>query len=405
MVKQDFNDVELKLAFKVLENDTTDVKPISIITPRIVNESHSTAAYQLVTSKSKNRDEWQAEAFALFNTPSLKEDQFDEMITSVIEDSALCSRNEKLALSQLTAKLGRYCFSFPQWRFTSQGFNGASLIERFGLKKLQRDNDVRSPELPKFNPERDEYGIGFVWHKDDWSIEHRRSYVLVSNRSKNSAVTIVMRNSSYFYGRDRLSEPASVSFEKLAPSELEAIDNEFLTQSKKFIPWKNVVSDAQSLTIDEKISRVTNALNFIDDFDSRLSLWLTSPRPLENTSSFQVLNENFAQKGGLSHLIEFMKVAQSIQINSGKTGSFFYLVEIDEDTPPWKPKKALPVSDDLISSLNNYQDGHDIKMEGIDVFLTPAKRSKVLLLSGPDGDFPVKPKPKAKLEKTTRQPK
>lgn len=382
MIKSEFNNEEFQAALATAYSSSTDVKPISKITPHIVGEGNTAMAHGLVCATSANRDYWLPEALALFNVPGLSQTQRKRMVGAVFSDETPLDEATAAALADCNARMGRYGFSFPQWRFVSQGFDGSALVEQFGMAKIPRDNDVRDPTLPKSTPERDEFGLGFVWGNGDWNVEYRRAYILCSNHCEDNAATLVIRNNSYFFGRDRLPAPFYASFEPIEAETLQTLDTGMLEQSGLFSRWQDITHANQSLPLEEKVRRTQHLLNFLDAFDARLALWLQSPEPINDASSFEVLNNLGTNEGGQLHLLAFLKHMHAIHAASGKLGSPLFMAQIDANMPPWHPNLAVPLSDDLIEQIETGS------------FNMHEPNTKIVMLSGPNGDWPLmKPKP------------
>jgi len=116
------------------------------------------------------------------------------------------------------SEIGFWTYAFKLWKYDArQGANGQkSLLERYGFTKLKR--------LPT---DDERYGPGFILtpsrHKDlrlhpHTLIEFRRGYVLATHPQHG---TVVIRNSSPVYGRDRMLHPAYYSRKALSVKELE----------------------------------------------------------------------------------------------------------------------------------------------------------------------------------------
>ncbi len=295
-----------------------DVKAIARAVPEIVGASDARAAHGLM--KHFNTA-WLPEALALFNTRGLLANQKRDMAAAI-----------PAATADNAARIGRYGFSFPQWRFVSQGFGGPALIERYGMTRLTRANDVRDASLPKSNPDRDKFGVGFVKRDGAGSVEYRRTYVLCANDEG----ALLIRNSSYFFGRDRLPCPAYVSDRALSDDDLRGIDETNLA-GLGFKPWHEA-PEMQAITC--------RLLDRLDREDMKLSQWLGTE--------------------GL-HIIKLMLEKQ------GKAP--FYFAFIDPRMPPWFPIKSFAAKAGVEKEIaRNAPYG-----------------TKLVLLSGPNGDLPVKP--------------
>jgi hypothetical protein len=262
------------------------------------------------------------EKLVLFNTPGLTRAQTADMLKSVFGKAA------NPALARENARLGRYGFSFPQWRFLTQSFNGAALVERFGMERPRRDTDVLDPKAP--DPARDLFGAGFVHEENGLYIEYRRAYIACADKD----AALVIRNNSWFFGRDRLPAPVYVSERGLSPEAMCQLTPASFARGGAFERWQ----DAPSM-------KAAHLLDALDDFDMRLSAWLRAE--------------------GKDHLAEFLR---------HKTP---YIAGIDPQMPPWLPKFSLPATPDVLPQLD-------------DLF-GARPGAKMVLLSGPTGDLPVTP--------------
>ena len=302
----------------------TDTKALTAALPGIIARGDTQAARDLVCSPRPDLNAWLPEALMAFNTAGLTPRQKQEMVEAIFPGA-----KNTINLGNCNARLGRLGFSFPIWRFLAQGFNQSSLIEQFGMTKLKRNTDIADPTLP--NPARDLFGTGFVVRDSGKYIEYRRAYIACAN--KNSA--IIIRNNSYFFGRDRLPAPVYVSFTPLKDIEnLRPEDFDNLTR------WQDITPSAGN------IERIETLLNTLDNFDMKLNDWL--------------------KQDGLKALTEFL--------NSVKEPKPFIGI-IEKDMPPWFPKQVLPVTSGLLS--------------GLKAVFNVAGENKAVLLSGPTGDLPL----------------
>ncbi len=347
---------------------------VTKILPAILREEDtqisSLVVVSLVSSFAKGKDEWLPEALMMFKTPGLSAEQKRTMIESVFRPKQTPDDATIDTIANCSATIGRYGFSFPQWRFVSQGFAGPALIERYGLQRLARHTDVGNADLPKSNPNRDHFGIGFVKSDAEWTIEYRRAYILCSHRTDEKTTTLVMRNSSRFFGRDRLPAPAYISWENLTPDDLQNLDDHDFSKDGPFIEWNDILNET-NIPLPEKLRDVQNLLAHLDDEDMRLSQWLFS-------------------QDGQTHLADFMLHGISKQAEAGKTTPPFYIAAIDPTLPPWFPEHSFASTTDLADHLQSLSE-------------SPAHDFKLVLLSGPGGDFPLKSEP-AKVNQTMAPP-
>lgn len=167
-------------------NQLSDPYMVSRLLPRAVAAGDAATVYDLAVRAGADM---QAERMAALLCDGLDEEQKRALAAPVCADAS----------SAALAQLGALAFSFPLWRFISQRTHSMdSIIEAAGYGRLTRGTDLRDASLP--DPARDELGVGFSRPRGGAYVEYRRSYVLYA--SQHGA--LLVRNSSYFYGRDRL---------------------------------------------------------------------------------------------------------------------------------------------------------------------------------------------------------
>lgn len=381
-------------ALAAASGDSDNIKAISQTTPRIIIDNDREKAHQLVASKSPNRLDWMAESFALMGLKGLNNDQKRDMAQAVFR-----LKNQRLdahdvdAMSQISARMGQYAFSFPAKRFTTQRFaDGLSLIERAGFERQIRPTDVRDEDLPKYNPQRDEFGIGFTWRDDDWYVEQRRAYTLFSSLKKEAPVSLLIRNSSYFFGRDRLKNPAYVSWNQKTPDELLQLDANTIENPDEFTPWQNLLENPDHTPLHEKFKRVGYALDAMDSVDLKFSQWLrTHNGPVRFKAQQNSLDAMFNDEGGYEHLRAFLKDTLMKHVDAERPGSPLYLAQLQPgDVAPWQPQHACSVGTDTLAQLKNAQDSVTIQSDKLRALFRPMPQRQLVLMSGEYGDFPVR---------------
>ncbi len=325
-----------------------DAKTITKVIPGILEQPSPAAAHELVCAASPNRNAWLPEALMLFNTPGLSPIQLREMTAAVFFPVAALETSEADTLARCSAQLGTYGFSFPKWRYLTQGVNGVSMIEHYGMHRLRRETDVRDPALR--DPDRDLFGAGFILNENSWYIEYRRAYLVCANLSAENPVTLIIRNNSYFYGRDRLPVPVLISWAATSPDELENLSPSDFSNDRRFVKWQDIANVIPELPLSEKISRIENAVNFLSNFDRQLMAWVFEP------------------DGGLPHLSDFLKS------RSAAGAPPIFMSEADPAMPPWFPQSVLPVTPELLDELSNQN-----------------PPGALILLTGQNGDLPIRP--------------
>lgn len=378
---------DIQTALDAVEGGTGALKAVSVVTPRILVDHDAAAALKIVTSASSNRQDWLPEAFALMGTKGLSQDQLRAMAAAVFgEKTAGPDDAGVAALAAVTSRIGLAGFSFPAKRFTTQGFaNGPSLIERAGFTRHYRATDLRDAALPKSNPQRDELGTGFTWTDGAWHVEQRRAYVLFADLSADAPVALIIRNSSYYFGRDRLKNPAYVSLGRKSPQDLLALTAEDIDNPENFTPWHDMLPES------EKISRVAHALDAMDAIDCKFSQWLrTCKGSVKFKSSFASIDRLFGDGGGFAHLRALLKEMLVQHIQDERAGTPLYLAQLDPcHTAPWQPHSICPVTADTLAQMKAAQDGAALKDDKLRKLFHPLGARQLVLISGKYGDFPA----------------
>jgi hypothetical protein len=325
---------------------TMDTKDITRATVEILRDGSAAQAFALVTQTLNHRDKWLPEAYTLMNTAGLSSERKHGMLSAVFGQTVDTDMVEPLA--RVTGTIGRYGFSFPQWRHVAQRFNGSTLLERFGMRRLHRTTDTRDAALPE--PQRDEFGPGFIAIEDDLYIEYRRAYVVCADAN----AALVIRNNSYYFGRDRLPAPAFMAIGGVNASILEALAPQDFMEGSGFIPWQDVAAQNPAL-----VEHAGSLLKKLDAFDMRFSTWL--------------LNK------GAPALQEFIQTRLE-----SRTASLPYLCAVDGRMPPWFPFYSYQFSSNLIEDI-----GEGILRWTFSAETIPSP--KVVLLTGRSGDWPVHP--------------
>lgn len=384
-----------------------DVKHISAVAPQLILDGKACAAFFLATAPTKNRANWMAENLALFNTKGLSQKQRSDMIHATFPSKRPISAANISSLARSAARVGRIGFSFPIWRFVSQGFgeDKKALLEHYGMQRLRRDNDIRDASLPFSNPQRDEWGSGFFWSVGHVSIEYRRAYVACSIHDPMRPVTLVIRNSSYFYGRDRMPEAAYISFAYKTPAQLKKLTLEDLTSARSnFAPIQNILHMPAIPSNKARLDSLRDVLNTLDEFDNRLSLWLGSIGKMPKNHDVWI-DAGTPKNGGLPLLLEFMKETLQNSRERGSDKAPLYLGRIHKDRPAWAPIETMPLNESMVQQLQDYLKAN--KGKSVQPDSAYMKDSRHVLLSGAHGDFPLGPKYSAEIAKkqTSRRAK
>lgn len=255
------------------------------------------------------------EALMVFNTAGLDAAQKSQMSKAINGAGA-----------GIHARLGALCFSFPLWRFPAQAEGGTSLLEQFGMRRLSRPTDLRDAALP--DPARDEFGTGFVWQGYGTVIEYRRAYMLCATDD----AALIVRNSSYFFGRDRLAAPVYMSFGGETPESLQALTRDDI--ETRFSPWNEVPP--------EKTRLAENLVARLDAFEGSFQSWM--------------------HQDGLPAVQNFLRA----RLAAGR--AMPHIGTVDAAMPPWFPQNVRALDDGVIDALGG---------------------APFAMLSGPNGDLPA----------------
>ncbi len=322
-----------------------DSRAFTAAIPAIIHEGAAAAAYDLVT-RFGGVSCLLPEHLMLLGTAGLTPAQMYEMLAACTGLSA-GPADQAVVAARLSGRLAAYGFSFPLWRFLTQRQQAPALLEQYGFKRIERATDVRDARLPRHDPARDLFGMGFVYHEGDWTIEYRRAYILCVCRTPADAAAVVIRNNSYFFGRDRLPAPVYTAWQCLPQNDVHVhpSDANGFAKGTSFAPWPQSLVMADAISADEKLRRLSRLLDRLDTAETLLSRWLCG--------------------AGAEYAAVFAEQAEAP----------FYAGVISAAAPPWFPRQAALVTREHLGALRHH--------------LTD--ETKIAFLSGVDGDFPALP--------------
>lgn len=325
-----------------------DARAVTAHLPALVWQKDARAACALVMQFG-HIGAIRAEAMALLDISGLSAAQKREMLIAISPLFSNIASPAAEALAAVTARAARYGFCFPRWRFlTQRAGNMPALMESYGFERLERATDVRAPDLPRSNPARDLFGIGFVREADGWVIEYRRAYLLCAQRG-DSGAAVVIRNSSYFFGRDRMAQPLYAAWGDVLPQELHALDERSFARGGLFAPWPEAMAQRPDIPAADKIRRLQALVDRLDAEEKALSDWICH----DGTAAVK----NFIAAAG-----------------------DFYIALADAAAPPWFPAAAAPAAAAHFDALRG------------ELATADGKAARVIaFLSGLAGDFPTPP--------------
>lgn len=336
--------------------------------PAVVTNGDAVRAFAMASSVTPVPAAALPEAMTLLATPHLSALDRAAMVRALAPDIA-GSLTPALTreLADCAAHIGVTGFSFPRWRFTAQGFDGPSLMERFGLQRLTRPTDRFDTTRPP-TPQNDHFGTGFVRHTPDFSIEYRRAYILCANRRKGEEAVLVMRNNSPFFGRDRLSAPAFAAYGSLPADQCDALADHDFGAAGRLRPWLQTLAEDDGVDVAEKIRRTQRLLTLFETQERAMDAWLRGD-------------------AGRDHVAALVTHSCAKMAQACKTGVPFYLAAVSAAMPPWQPQGATAATPALARALTALRPArHKMLKPLFDALAQPGMRLDIL--SGPYGDFP-----------------
>lgn len=259
------------------------------------------------------------------------------------------------ALAAVVGRLGVFAFSFPTWRFLADhvrspgGRRAPALLEEFGMTPLSRTTDRRD--------EGDWLGTGFVSDQltsalTDAVVEYRRAYVRVSFPDQGGHLLI--RNSSYYWGRSNFLHAAYYSPERIPEEAMRNLTPSAVDNGGLLAPFPSEVWQGHT-------ARLVMLVETLVAFNDRLSDWFFDGEKIRE--GFGPLIANL-----------FLRVAHDRPPVLGF---------ISREAPPWCPHAVLPVSRETLRAIADHgTQQSDFFQKGIE------HHARLVLLSGTRGDFP-----------------
>lgn len=289
--------------------------------PRAVVAGDTATVYDLAMQAG---DDMQAECMAALLCEGLTDHQKRDIATVVCADAPVAA----------LAQLGALSFSFPLWRFLSQRTQTMdSIIEAAGYTRLTRDSDLRDASLP--DPARDELGVGFARPRGGAYVEYRRSYILYASQQG----VLLVRNSSYFYGRDRLQHAVYVAPAAREQDKLENLTAAYIDSGEFFKPLQTGHGE-QAAALTAAFMRHENALH------------------------------DHVWGEGLAVTLDYLR--DKLRSRRGMP----YIGIIKKGWPAWAPRHVVALDEGVIADI----------ARGI---YAPADGERIIMLSGAGGDFPL----------------
>jgi NH3-dependent NAD+ synthetase len=248
-----------------------------------------------------------------------------------------------------------YGYSFSTWRFPSMTVNGSALLEDFGFTRLRRETDrFDDPALQE--PARDLFGPGFIKMEEGRYVELRRAYIMISWPFKETRVTLVIRNNSAYFGRDRLPLPILVSVYPFSEVELQALTPEDFVNAFRSLQ-DFLAIDAFKARISASARKSSEVMECILD-------------QLESLRRNEVSFHQWLTGRGKCKVLALCAALEA----QGRPLPFFGLVDVGH--PQWFPEDVAVAGSDLSLVLD------DLARKTAD------GQRRIALLTGFDGDKP-----------------
>lgn len=224
--------------------------------------------------------------------------------------------------------IGRLGFSFPLWRFPAMKVGNTTLLERAGMLRMSGAGDA-------------DLGQAFWWEDDGgWRFELRRACA-VATSPPGGPGTLVIRNSSRHWGRDRLAAPAYWTGEDVSFEDLRVLTAAGIAADGRFEPLPGRLLSGGDAAI---MIMIGDLIRRFDAFDLELSRRVADER-------------------------ELVRFAYDL---AAEGRAMPWLAAVPADEPPWRPSGAVLLDQALAAGLARLPEGW-----------------KAALLSGPDGDLPA----------------
>lgn len=255
-------------------------------------------------------------------------------------------------------RAGLMCgYSFSTWRFPSMSVDEKSLLEDFGFTRLSRPTD-RYPDPTLSKPDRDMFGPGFMKTDGIRYFELRRAYLLVSWPVRDARVTLVVRNNSTYFGRDRLPGAVLISMKSFTVSELQDLtSDDFAKHFKPLEEFTSFGGDFYADNFDGNVKSVDIVECLADQF--------------EHVRRNEVAFHQWLLTSGRKNFIDLLDGLKKTD------RPLPYVGVVNVGDPQWFPEHVVDVREVALPS----------------VFDDLAKRvsnggQRIALLSGIDGDRP-----------------
>lgn len=387
MTRSSNNETQKLLALRELQRRENATHALARILPLLIQESDVGFADMLIDAFEQHRAHaadlspfpYMAELLALFSLPGADRAKRSRWTAALAGNPGLEQAwDESIQdLASVFRKVGALGFSFPIWRFLAKRLQSPgrethpALLEQADMVRLDRTTDTFCDEH-----KQDWLGKGYITSSGKAEIEYRRSYLRVSLQNE---CHLLIRNSSYFWGRDRFDHPAYFSPHPIPAEQLLGLTPLEVDWKKLFLPitswtlWGEHAGDARREHVF-KLCALTAALS---GFEANLSNWLCDSRTLPTRSpGFPLL---------LDYLSAWMRHSQE---------PLPVLGFIHPELPPWFPYAALKIDGGVLAALLRLREGCDLNRKAdSEVFrffeTGVSHRAKLVLLSGEQGDLPI----------------
>ena len=266
-------------------------------------------------------------------------------------------------IAELWGDLGVFSMSFPLWRAEAERFYETdsstrktivkypSLLEQFGFELIEGRKTDFLKQAKKGSKEQHYFGPGYMLLKGavrnmapKTLLELRRAYIIVSSSSEG---TLIIRNSSPIFGRDRLPEPALWSPRALSRKEIVGFQYKDL--------WKKDFSSVLDHSLfPENIGRITYLKEEVARFKETFSNWTFATGDIAWDSTDSLVGGYYSP--GFKYLLDFLELREEeveydLIFHGESRRQKYDLTFVHRHYPPMSPYARLRVDKELIGTM------------------------------------------------------
>ena len=261
--------------------------------------------------------------------------------------NGILTTEETIALLPFLRDAGRLGFSFPLRRWMAVSYPEApSLLNAFGMETVRRDTD-------RDINGKDIMGSGFRMLTDDFYTEYRRSYI----RFSDTKLGVIIRNSSYYFGRTALRHPVYIHLGNDSPNGPSGDIHTDNIEEAGFLPLHKIAP-----LLLGHADNLTNLMNRWNAFEIELT------RTVLTSTGYC-----------FPDLLHWLNVHLK-NLPDNKPSPIF-ITTVKRELPPWFPEHAVQLNGEILNALKRVE-------SSLYPVLYPCQESYPALLSAASGDLP-----------------